>query len=65
MLLVMKKNHQKEELHNVCHRLEALGDKCHVVQGRGQITVSLIGNTAQIDEKFVGALRGVDQGMRI
>lgn len=65
MLLVMKKNHQKEELHNVCQRLETLGVKCHVVNGQKQTTISLIGNTAEIDEKYVATLRGVDNVMRI
>lgn len=65
MLLVMKKNHQEEELRNVCQRLETLGVNCHIVNGRGQITVSLIGNTSEIDEKYVGSLRGVEQVMRV
>ncbi|MCB0343315.1 MAG: 3-deoxy-7-phosphoheptulonate synthase, partial [Bdellovibrionales bacterium] len=65
MIIVLKKKTEQKQLHKVLDKIAALGSNPHVVEGRDQITISLIGNTEKISLTDFGGLEGIESVVRI
>jgi 3-deoxy-7-phosphoheptulonate synthase len=65
MIIVMKPDHQPEDLHRLINRLEDLGLKTHLSKGEHRTLVGAIGDEGLLQEVPLESLPGVEKVMPI
>jgi 3-deoxy-7-phosphoheptulonate synthase len=59
MLVVMQSNATKEQIQDVCTRIEALGFKAHAIPGAGRTAIGITGNNGAVDLGVLESMPGV------
>lgn len=65
MIIVVKKGIKKDEIKDLLKKVEDLGGHPHVVEGREQITVSVLGKTEKISLQAFEVLPQIERVMRV
>jgi 3-deoxy-7-phosphoheptulonate synthase len=59
MLVVMQSNATKEQIQDVCRRIENLGFKAHAIPGAGRTAIGITGNNGAVDLGVLESMPGV------
>jgi 3-deoxy-7-phosphoheptulonate synthase len=59
MLVVMQSNATKQQIQDVCTRIEALGFKAHAIPGAGRTAIGITGNNGAVDLGVLESMPGV------
>ncbi len=65
MIVVVKKGYKKENIQTLLKKIEELGGHPHVVEGKEQLTVSVLGKTEKISLKYFEVFPEIENVMRI
>src|SRR5271169_1842214 len=59
MLVVMQSNATREQIQDVCTRIETLGFKAHSIPGAGRTAIGITGNNGAVDLGVLESMPGV------
>ena len=59
MLVVMQSHATKEQIQDVCDRIETLGFKAHAIPGAGRTAIGITGNNGSVDLGVLESMPGV------
>lgn len=65
MIIVVKKGYKKDDIKDLLKKVEDLGGHPHMVEGREQITVSVLGKTEKISLQAFEVLPQIERVMRV
>lgn len=65
MIIVVKKGYKKDDIKDLLKKIEDLGGHPHVVEGREQLTVSVLGKTEKISLQAFEVLPHIERVMRV
>lgn len=65
MIIILKKDFQQSQLHDLVEKIKNEGGEAHVVRGEDQVTISVIGRTERMNLKEYQAHGGVEQVIQV
>lgn len=61
MIIVMKMDASREEIHNIVQRVESLGFQTHLSEGEERTIIGVIGDERPVDKDSLERMRGVER----
>jgi 3-deoxy-7-phosphoheptulonate synthase len=65
MLIVMKNNATREEIHRVRKKIEEMGYRAHEIPGSQRVAIGITGNRTKIDPELFSTMGGVDRAIPV
>jgi 3-deoxy-7-phosphoheptulonate synthase len=61
MIIIMRMDASREEIHNVVRRVETMGFQTHLSEGEERTIIGVIGDERPVDKDSLGRMRGVER----